>query len=169
MSRLIVPFALVGAGTIAWVALWGDVSWANVLVGAVLSVATLVGQKRNRSTALRVEPVAFGRLLLAVLVDLGRSTVSVAKEVITPTDYTEEAVIGIPLDPSAMSHALLLTAAITLTPGTAVIEVDQRHSTLYLHVLHAGDREEITAHVHQLADLAVAAFPTDSPAMEATS
>jgi len=169
MSRLLVPLALIGAGTTAWVALWGDVSWANVIVGVVLSVGTLIGQKRNRSNTLVVEPVAFCRLLFAVLVDLGRSTVSVAKEVITPTDYTEEAVIAIQLDPAAMPHALFLTAAITLTPGTAVVEVDEPGSTLYLHVLHACDRDEINAHVHRIASLAIAAFPVDGNAVEATS
>ncbi len=168
MTRIIPAVGMVVLGVVAWVALWGDWSWANVLVGVVLATLTLVLQRRARSTPFRVEPGALVRLISIVLVDLARSTVSVAKEVITPTDYTEEAVLAIEVEPAAMSHALLLTVAITLTPGTAVVEVDPASSTLYLHVLHARDRDEIAAHVHQLADLAVAAFPSDAPAMEAS-
>ena len=169
MTRSIPAVGMVVLGVVAWVALWGDWSWANILVGVVLATLTLVMQRRASSTEFRVEPVSLVRLIGVVLVDLARSTVSVAKEVIPPTDYTEEAVIGIEVDPAAMSHALLLTVAITLTPGTAVVEVHPSTSTLFLHVLHARDRDEITAHVHQLADLAVAAFPSGGHAMESSS
>jgi hypothetical protein len=53
----------------------------------------------------------------------------------------------------------MLVVAITVTPGTAVIDSDGDTGRLYLHVLHAEKSDEIRRHVRQLADLACRALP----------
>ena len=54
-----------------------------------------------------------------------------------------------------MAHTLLLTSAITLTPGTAVVEIDRDRSTLFLHLLHMDRRSQVEGHVVELASLSV--------------
>ncbi len=89
-----------------------------------------------------------------VVVDLVVSTVQVAWEILTPTDYTDEAIIAVDTDIESRSHFLMLVVAITVTPGTAVIDSDADTGRLYLHVLHAEKAPEIEQHVRHLAELA---------------
>ncbi len=94
-----------------------------------------------------------------VAVDLVVSTVQVAWEILTPTDYTDEAIIAVDTSVESRSHLLMLVVAITVTPGTAVIDSDVDTGRLYLHVLHAEKSDEIERHVRHLADLACRALP----------
>jgi multicomponent Na+:H+ antiporter subunit E len=147
----------------AWCALWGALSVANVLSGTLVAVAATVfsGVDRNAG-GLRVVPLLHFVWLVAV--DLVVSTVHVAWEILTPTDYTDEAIIAVDAPLGARSHFLMLVVAITVTPGTAVIDGDADTGRLYLHVLHAEKSDDIVRHVLQLADLACRALPvTDLP------
>ncbi len=142
----------------AWCALWGEVSVANVLGGIAVGLAAsmFVGPRSRTRT---VSIPAMARLFLLIGKDLVASTVSVAQEVLTPTDYTDEKFMDIQLPPGAEHHLLLLTIAVTLTPGTAVVDVDRERAVLTLHLLHADRTEPTIEHVYQLSELAILALP----------
>lgn len=147
--------------TLAWCGLWRELSVANALAGAAIGLAVVLsGIGSHRSGSIRL--VSLGKLARLVLVDLARSTWSVVYEVLTPTDHTKELVVAVELPDEARHHRLLLTIAITLTPGTAVIDV--RGSTLYLHLLHERRRAATVAHARRLARLACEALPMAEPA-----
>lgn len=158
---------LIIALTSAWCALWGEITAANVLSGLAVSGGLVFYGVRNRTgmdgvTSGRVGFGALARLGLLVSWDLIKSTVEVAKEVITPSDRSiNEAIIAVELPPEAEHHLLLLVVAITVTPGTAVVDTDLENRKLYLHILHYDGRAEIEAHVKELARLAFAAFPAE--------
>lgn len=140
----------------AWCALWRDLSVANVFSGLVIAVLLMVsGLLRPNPEPLRVIPIT--RFMLLVGIDLVKSTWSVAYEVLTPTDYTEEGVIAVQVPAGTCESFLLMTVAITVTPGTAVVDVDAENEILYLHLLHCDRRAEVESHVHELAMLALAA------------
>ncbi len=142
----------------AWCALWRDVTAANVLSGMVLNWAILwLGFGNGARGGVRLVPLS--KLVALVARDLAASTVSVAREVLTPTDYTDEGVIACETPEGGTRHLLLLVVAITLTPGTAVVDADPDTGTLYLHLLHADRTDETVAHVQRLATLACEAFP----------
>mgnify|MGYP001828326521 CR=1 FL=1 len=155
LRRLVTVAALV----FAWCALWGEANVANLLSGTVLAVVlTGIGIGTPGRGRVRLRPmVRFGALVAA---DLVAATVGVAKEILTPTDRTEEAIIAVQLPPETRAHLLLLTVAITVTPGTAVVDADPDTGTLYLHLLHADRRDATVTHVRELADLACQALPT---------
>ncbi len=155
--RLLTIAALTGA----WCALWGSISAANVLSGLLVS-AIVIRPSIGPPGIGTVRPVALLRLIAVVFVDLVKSTFTVAWEVLTPTDHTEESIIEVPLPNEARSHLLLLVIAITLTPGTAVVDADPDTGTLYLHLLHDERRAETVANVARLADLVEAALPLSS-------
>ena len=141
----------------AWCALWGEVSVANVASGLVvagLAAATLGGTPRG---GVRLVPLA--RLGWLVLVDLVTSTIAVAREVLTPGDGTDEGIIAVDLPPSSVRHHLLIVVAVTLTPGTAVVETDPRSGTVYVHLLHVDGRAAVTRHIEELAAVADRALP----------
>ncbi len=160
LRRLVTVAALVAA----WCALWGEVSVANLLSGVI--VAVLVSAA-GIGTAGRggIRPLPLARFVGLVAVDLVISTITVAREILTPTDYTDEAIIAVPVPAETRSHLLLLIVAVTLTPGTAVVDADPDGGMLYLHLLHADGRDATTVHVQELADLACRALPVPPDAV----
>ncbi len=148
--------------TCSWLVLWRDISVANVISGLIVaSLAVLVLGGDRTIGAIRPRPLM--QLLWAIAVDLVRSTIAVAHEVLTPTDYTKEAVIAVQIDRAARPHLLLFVVAITLTPGTAVADVDPEKGRLYLHLLHVDRAEAVVAHTNRIASLATLAFPRPLP------
>jgi len=153
-----VVVALVGA----WCALWGSISFANVLSGLIVAVPAMwfTGSQTNGRT-IRIVPAI--KLVWLVTVDLVKSTVHVVWEILTPTDYTDETIIAVETQLEARSHLLLLVVAITLTPGTAVVDTDPDTGRLFIHLLHAEAAPQVTQHVRRLAELSCEAFPTVAP------
>ncbi len=156
LRRLLTVALLVAA----WCALWGSVSVANVLSGTLIAVAATLFSGIDRSAG-GLHIVALLHFVWLVAVDLVVSTVYVAWEILTPTDYTDEAIIAVDTSVESRSHFLMLVVAITVTPGTAVIDSDADTGRLYLHLLHAEKAPEIEQHVRKLADLACRALPVN--------
>jgi multicomponent Na+:H+ antiporter subunit E len=157
--RLLTLALLVGA----WCALWGGVSVANVVGGIVVAVVvTLVAGVERGQGGIRLFPLV--RFVWLVAVDLVVSTVSVAWEILTPTDYTDEAIIAVDTQVESRAHLLMLVVAITVTPGTAVVDSDADTGRLYLHLLHADRADAIVEHVRRLAELGCRALPVSSVA-----
>lgn len=158
LRAVIVTVALVAA----WCGLWGSVSIANVLGGLAVSVVVLAsGLGPGTDGGIRFAPLL--QLTWLVLVDLAASTANVAWEVLTKTDHTEEAIVAVETPIGSRAHMLVLVVAITLTPGTAVVDAkgadEHGPGTLYLHLLHVDRREATAEHVRKLARLACAALP----------
>jgi multicomponent Na+:H+ antiporter subunit E len=154
---------LAGAALLfAWCALWGEASVANLASGLVLVL--VVGRLRlGAGTSGPIRPGALLRFGWIVVVDLIVSTVAVGWEILTPTDSTEEAIVAVQVPADARRHLLLIVVAVTVTPGTAVVDVDPERGTLYLHLLHCDRQEAVTDHVARLAALADAALPPPPP------
>lgn len=154
-SRRVLTVVVLVAG---WCALWGSASVANLLSGTVLATLVLVtGMGSRDSGGVRVVPLV--RFAGLVALDLVKSTINVAKEILTPTDYTDESIVAVELPPASRRHLLLLVVAVTVTPGTAVVDTDPDTGTLYLHLLHHDRADATVEHVAELAELACAALP----------
>lgn len=148
--------------TLVWCGLWGSVSVANVLSGLALSVVVLAVDRGTTSRqVIRFRPLL--RFAWLVLIDLARSTIDVAVEIATPNDGTEEAIVAVDLPATGSEHMLLLSASITLSPGTAVVDVDRGTGRYYIHLLHGSKSTSTVAHAHKLAELACEALPTSAP------
>lgn len=142
--------------TAAWCSLWGSITFANVAGGLVVgSIASFSGGPATGG--IRFVPMM--RLLWLVTVDLVVSTSVVVREVLTPTDHTDEVIVAFEIPEAGRRHLLFLYIAITVTPGTAVVAGDSDLSTMYLHVLHGDRVDEVIEHVEVLAALVSRAFP----------
>ncbi|MEM1333707.1 MAG: Na+/H+ antiporter subunit E, partial [Actinomycetota bacterium] len=96
VRRIVALFFLV----IAWCALWGSFTVANVASGVIVGVLVLaVGFGGRSAGSIRVGPLA--RFTLLVSIDLVTSTFSVMREVLTPTDHTDEGIIAVDLPPGS--------------------------------------------------------------------
>lgn len=147
-----------------WVALWGDLSVANVLWGAVLGTVTMVSvpvvHKAHRLPVRVLPMIRFG---LVVAWSLVKASAIVAWEVVTPVNDINEGIVAIPLRTTSPGLMTLLANVISLTPGTLTLETRRSPPTVYVHVLHLRHIEDVRQDIHHLEDLVMVAFAERAP------
>jgi len=148
-----------------WVALWGEVSAANVVWGLVVAIVVIVafpsidGENGNG-----IRPVAAIVFFAKFAVKLVQSTWSVVVAVVRPKLALEQAIVAVPLRTDDPVVVTMVANGISLTPGTLTVDVGPdpppgEGRVLYVHALALTSREEVVAGAHELEDLALAAFP----------
>lgn len=162
MSRRFARPGLLAMVVVVWVALWGDLTLANIASGLGVGAVVLTVSPRAPG-AVRLHPVAAARFAITFLYKLLEATVVVAWEVLTPRNRIREAIVAVPLGDLPDTVVTVAANAVSLTPGTLTLEVVREPLVMYVHVLHldsvAGAREEIYA----MVDLACAAFGCPAP------
>jgi multicomponent Na+:H+ antiporter subunit E len=91
--------------------------------------------------------------LLRFLLELIKANLRVAYEVLTPGFSMQAGVIKVETRTRSPLEAVLLANAISLTPGTLTLEVDEDLRVLYVHALYVSSREEFLADIARLEDL----------------
>ncbi|MER5703077.1 Na+/H+ antiporter subunit E [Micromonospora sp. NPDC002296] len=128
-----------------WNLLWGRPSWGNLLGGLLVGVAVLV--------FFPLPPVTFGGRLRpwALLVLAGRfvtelvgASVHVARVAVQPGYLPRGAIIAVRLRVRTDLNLALTAEAISLVPGTLIIEVDRERGLLYVHVLDVRGPADLT-------------------------
>lgn len=146
--------------TAVWVALWEDVTWANVLSGALIAflitrrIRVVPSRVRHR-----VRPRAFLALVLYFVRELIKASLIVAWEVITPGTRINPAVVSVRLRTRSPFVATTVANLNSLTPGTLTLELDEETMTLFIHVLHLESIQASRRAIHHLEALVMAAFP----------
>ena len=145
---------------VLWVALWEDpdpVTWvAGAAIG--LAVLSLFPSGRHQGDH-RLRPLAVLRLLGYFAWKLMEASAIVAWEVVTPRNRIHEGIVAVPIRGVSDVLTTLVANAITLTPGTLTLEVDQDPRTvLYVHVLHLRDVDSVRREIDELEQLVVRAF-----------
>jgi multicomponent Na+:H+ antiporter subunit E len=123
---------------LAWSALQGEFSLANLVVGYLLGYIILLALSQGGVLPSRLgERVAHFFSLLGFFVwELALANVRVALDVVRPEHSIRPAVVAIPLDARSDGEILLLSALINITPGSVTIDVSDDRRTLYVHVMH---------------------------------
>ena len=144
---------------VVWVALWGDLSAANVASGVVVGVLVLMAfpLAGHRSSS-RLRPLAAARFAAWFAWKLAEASAVVAWEAVTPRNRINEGIVAIPIRGVSDGVITLVANAISLTPGTLTLEVRRRPAVLYVHVLHLHDIEAVRREVRHLEVLAIRAF-----------
>ena len=147
---------------LVWVALWGSLTWANVLGGLLVALLAIwMVPLRPASTRVGRHPLAAIRLSFYFLWELIKASAIVAWEVVTPWDRTAPAVIAVRLDTNSPGILTTVANMVSMTPGTLTLDVDPATRTLYVHILHSD--ESVVAGIRKLERLVAAAFgpPTE--------
>lgn len=146
---------------LAWVALWSELSVANVfwglVVGVVLCVLVPPGSGPRRVT---VRPWALLRFAGSFIVGLVQASAIVAWEVVTPGSRIHEGIVAAELRTRSPGVITLIANAISLTPGTLTLEVHDDPPILYIHILHLRTVDQVRDDIRRFEDLAIAAFPS---------
>ena len=123
--------------TAAWVAITGDLSVANALIGFAIGTVILMLAGPAIGAPGYVETVwSLARLIAVFLRELTLANMLVAHDLLTPTSRLRPGIIKIPLDATTDQEITILANLLTLTPGTTSIDVSEDRSTLYLHVMY---------------------------------
>lgn len=141
-----------------WMPVSGFFDPAQVVWSLVVGVCTLPFAKRildlDRSIGLgRLFRSALGFwavFLFLFIPDAVRSTLDIARRVLTPKIPMHPGIIAIPIEFRGPIDTLLLCNHLTLTPGTVVVDLMPEKGLLYLHVIDARERETIRRQVREL-------------------
>ncbi|MGW3783206.1 Na+/H+ antiporter subunit E [Micromonospora chokoriensis] len=121
---------------LVWNLLWGDVNWANLVGGLLVGGAVLVFYPLPAvSFGGRLRPGALLVFAGRFVVELVTASLHVARIAVQPGYRPRGAIIGVRLRVSSDLNLALTAEAVSLVPGTLILEVDRDAGTLYLHVL----------------------------------
>ena len=157
--------------SILWVALWSDVTWGNVLAGALVALlVTAALPLPPVRTQVRVRPVGLAALVVRVSLDLLVTSAQVGWLAVRPAAVPRSAIVALPLRVRSDVLVTVVAELISVVPGSFV--VDQRGSTLYLHVLDAAGPDGVEAAragAARLEELVVRALGTDADLLAVTA
>lgn len=154
MTRVVRLVVLV----LIWLALWSDVSYANVLSGVVVAAAIVLTFDTWKPGSTVVRPLHAARFALYFLYLLVASSLAVMATVCAPRRRIHTGIVAVPLRGASDAVATLVADAISLTPGTLTLEVRRDPLTLYVHALDVRDVDQVQQTVRKLEVLAVRAF-----------
>lgn len=145
---------------VVWVALWGDITVANVVGGVVVAaVALALFPSAAPRGGVTVRPLHAVRFLVYFLAKLIEANAVVAWEVLTPNnERVREGVVAVPVTGASDAVVTVVANAISLTPGTLTLDVHRDPTILFVHVLHLRSIEQTRDEVHRLEMLALRAF-----------
>lgn len=145
---------------VMWVVLWRDVSPANVVSGAVIAVAVLVVFPLHRlgGEHHHIRPVRLLTFLGYFAWQLVVANLVVAREIVTPRDRIRAGIVAVPVSASSDLVIMVVANAISLTPGTLTLEVRRDPPTLYVHVLHLHDLDEVRETIRKMQRMVVQAI-----------
>lgn len=128
---------------LAWAALQGEVTLANLLLGFVLGYAILaLLAKGGVMTSTLASRTWHAVGLMGYFVwELLLANVRVAADVLRPRTGIRPAVVAIPLDVTSDGEILLLSMLINITPGSVTIDLSEDRRTLFVHVMHMTTAE----------------------------
>ncbi len=133
------PFTLLWL-TLVWVALWRDLSVANVVAGLLVAVAVSLAFPLPRlRTGGRVHPWHLSTLLARWLLDAVVASFQVAALTLRFRRRPRSAVVAVDLRTESDLVLTLVAHLSTLVPGTLAVEARRHTHTVYLHVLDLGD------------------------------
>ena len=128
---------------LAWAALQGDITLANLLVGYGVGyvILALLARGGVMPSTLASRTVHAVELAAFFVWDLMLANVRVAMDVLRPRTSIRPAVVAIPLDVTSDGEILLLSMLINITPGSVTIDLSDDRQTLYVHVMHMTSAE----------------------------
>lgn len=139
-NRLVALFVLI----LVWTLLWGSFTVANILSGIIVSVVIMA--------VLPLPPVAFGgRLrpwgavifLSRFFFDLVKASIEVAWLAFRIGHQPSGAIAAVTLRVRTALNLTLIAEAVSLIPGSLIVEADMETGTLYIHIIGTETEEDV--------------------------
>ena len=129
---------------LAWVAITGVFSFANLVMGLLLAtVALYLIRERVGWPHFFLRTRRIVSLALLFLYELVLSALRVAFLVVSPKMKIRPGIIAFPLTVQRDFEITLLANLITLTPGTLSVDVSDDKATLFVHCIDSSDPDKV--------------------------
>lgn len=137
---------------LVWCSLTGSFTEWNFIAGMLVGAAVVEGYTRARRSTPYLGKAArligFALYFLRILV---QANLQVAWEVVTPRHTMQPRILRYPIGGLTDVERVTLANAISLTPGTLVIDVSPDNEWLYIHAMYARDEEKALREIDELA------------------
>jgi len=125
---------------LAWVALTGEFTLTNMLVGSALGTLVLwLAQRKKRVAGYLKRLSHVAEFIPFFLLELITASLRVAFDVVTPQHRMRPGILAIPLELDTDDQILVLASLVTLTPGTLCLDISQDRRTMYVHAMYIDD------------------------------
>lgn len=122
--------------TLVWVMLWGSAAPATVLGGVLVAVlVTAAFPLPVMPEQLPVRPRQLLYLVAYLAYDLVVSGVAVSWETVRHGPRATAGIVAVPLLTGSGRVAAVVANAVSLAPGTFVLQIDHRHEVCYVYTL----------------------------------
>lgn len=146
---------------VLWILLMQSASAGTLALGAILAVFWPAATSAWRPTRVRVRnPFTILRLFARVVLDMLRSNVQVAREILAgPRPGTRRAFVEIPLELEDPNGLAVLAMIVTFTPGTVWVQLSAERPLVLLHVLSFEDEAALVRFIkHRYERLLIEIF-----------
>lgn len=144
-----------------WVALTGSFALLNVVAGLLVSVAILSFFRPAGATKAggSLRPWHAARFFVFFIVQFVQANFQVALAVIRPERVRRKrAIIAVPVVAASEITTTMLANAVSLTPGTFILEMRPDPPTMYVHVLQLSTVRTARLEILELERYIVLAF-----------
>jgi multicomponent Na+:H+ antiporter subunit E len=131
---------------ILWMLLWGSLSVLNLVTGILIALlVTRVFFLPPVELSGRLNVIWLAVFLGRFLADLVFASFQVAFQAIRPKTISQSSLIAVQLITRSDFLLTLTSIALSLVPGSLVVEVDRERSILYLHALNTRSMDDVDA------------------------
>ena len=125
---------------LVWMLLWGTWSWANLLSGLLVALTVLtVLPLPHVVGGARVRPLPLLAFLGHFVVDLFVSGAQVAWQAVRPRRISRSAIVQVRLRADSDLLLTMVAEALSLVPGSLVLDLDREEKLITVHLLHVRD------------------------------
>lgn len=137
---------LLVALVLLWAILWGQLTWLSIITGLVVAITvTRVFYLPPAELSGRINLWFALVFLIHFLFDVAVASFTVAFQALSPRPIPRSSVIGIQLRTRSDLIMTLDAIAMSLVPGSLVVEADRERSILYLHTFATRESEDVEA------------------------
>ena len=129
--------------TVIWVLLWGSFTPLTMVGGLVISVVVLIVFPLPAITyAGRIHPWGVLKFVGRFVFDMVVASVQVATLAFRFGHVPRSAIVAVTLRAPSDLGLTLTAEALSLVPGSLIVDVDRKRGVLYVHVLGVSSAEE---------------------------
>lgn len=129
--------------TLAWGALTGEFSAANMAFGFLIGGLVLWRVRRRKKSQYLNRLRHLAGFLVFFVAELVSANLRVAHDLLTPRNRMRPGILAIPLELESEVQILALASLITLTPGTLCLDISEDRRTIYVHAMYLHDPEGV--------------------------
>lgn len=141
---------------VVWMFMTVSFSPAGFAIGFLIGLGVIILMRRFFSYRLYILRVwAIIRLFLLFLKELAMSSIQVLRIVIKPNMNLKPAIFELETELKEDWEITLLSALITLTPGTLVVGISDDQKRLYIHALDFEDIDDAVSSIKETFERAI--------------